>query len=369
MAATRYFGQPSSVLLPGGNVLVVGGITCCPYQWYSTAELYKVATGSWWEPANSSVTPAQEWPIFLYDGQILIEGGVSGVQFRNEAIVSAAKLYDPAKDVWTGTGSMTTRRYDFTATRLGDGHVLVAGGDDGSGSLLASAELYDPVTGQWTATGSMPAPAFGQMATLLPDGQVLVAGGQDPNGNALASAELYTPPSSGTLTVKPASGVVSQAITLNASGFGPGEIVRVYLDTTNSAPVYVAATNDTGILVIHRNVVEQTYGSHTLIAVGQTSQRVATANFFARPSLTVLPGAGSAGQTVGVVGHGYGADEAFTLRWNSAKGPLLQQDNSNSDGTVISFFVVPKAASRGRHLVYGRGETVGSEAIAIFRVS
>jgi hypothetical protein len=47
------------------------------------------------------------------------------------------------KGKFTLTGNMTTARFFHTATLLGDGKVLLAGGD----SLTATAELYDPATG------------------------------------------------------------------------------------------------------------------------------------------------------------------------------------------------------------------------------
>jgi len=52
------------------------------------------------------------------------------------------------------TGSLTTARSDHTATLLGNGKVLVAGGSGATGKL-ASVELYDPATGLWRATGSL----------------------------------------------------------------------------------------------------------------------------------------------------------------------------------------------------------------------
>jgi len=45
----------------------------------------------------------------------------------------------------------------YTATRLDDGRVLVAGGNNADGPV-ADAELFDPSSGTWTVTGSMVVP-------------------------------------------------------------------------------------------------------------------------------------------------------------------------------------------------------------------
>ena len=117
----------------------------------------------------------------LTDGQVLVTGGMD----------ASAELYDPATGRFSFTGSMSTEHEYGTATRLEDGHVLVAGGDDLSG-LLATAEIYDPATGKFSPTGSMASPREFDTATLLPDGRVLILGGIG-NGGYLASAELYDP--------------------------------------------------------------------------------------------------------------------------------------------------------------------------------
>ena len=88
-------------------------------------------------------------------------------------------------------------------TRLNNGRVLVAGGTETTlqGSDLSSAELYDPSTGQWSLTGGMAIAAGDRTATLLGNGQVLVAGGDRINHQAYFSeAELYDPVK-GTFTV------------------------------------------------------------------------------------------------------------------------------------------------------------------------
>jgi hypothetical protein len=53
-------------------------------------------------------------------------------------------------------GSLSTGRWNHTATLLNNRKVLLAAGDgQGTGSFLASADLYDPATGTLTATGSL----------------------------------------------------------------------------------------------------------------------------------------------------------------------------------------------------------------------
>src|ERR1700757_3813347 len=73
--------------------------------------------------------------------------------------------------------NLITPRSGHTATLLGSGKVLVAGGVDSNGVALASAELYDPVTKTSTATGSMSMAREHHTSTLLDDGTVLIAGG------------------------------------------------------------------------------------------------------------------------------------------------------------------------------------------------
>jgi hypothetical protein len=48
--------------------------------------------------------------------------GADGLTLAN------AELYQPAAQTWTDAGSLSSYREGFTATRLADGRVLVAGG-------------------------------------------------------------------------------------------------------------------------------------------------------------------------------------------------------------------------------------------------
>ena len=132
----------------------------------------------------------------LSDGQVLVAGGLSGGfggDLTPSDILASAELYDPANGSWSPTGSMATRRFNYSATRLSDGSVLAAVGDHIGSGPLGSVEVYDPSTGSWTATAEMIEGRAAQTATLLPDGEVLVLGGEGPGAAGLASAELYDP--------------------------------------------------------------------------------------------------------------------------------------------------------------------------------
>ena len=98
---------------------------------------------------------------------------------------------------WSATGAMGTARYGHTATLLGNGKVLIAGGGRIRG-YLSSAELYDPGTGTFTPTGAMGTARNYHTATLLAKRQGPDRGGIH-GGGYLSSAELYDP-GTGTFT-------------------------------------------------------------------------------------------------------------------------------------------------------------------------
>src|ERR1041385_2621473 len=102
---------------------------------------------------------------------------------RLGSIVTALTLYlsgvrpSPAASFLT-TNSLATLRAYHTATLLGNGNVLVAGGHNGTGGGegldLSSAELYNPDSGTWSSTGSLNTARQWAAAVLLPSGKVQI---------------------------------------------------------------------------------------------------------------------------------------------------------------------------------------------------
>src|SRR4030095_14342528 len=113
----------------------------------------------------------------LSNGSVLIAGGENSGGALNEC-----ELYDPSSATFSVTGNMGAARADHSATLLSDGRVLIVGGRDGSGALNTT-EIFDPTTGAFASGPAMRVARAGHSATLFADGRILVTGG-DANGSA-----------------------------------------------------------------------------------------------------------------------------------------------------------------------------------------
>ena len=215
----------TATLLNDGRVLVAGGmhwawIPDCPQSMPACFQLNALASAEIFDPAKGAFTSTGEMSVvrvfhtatLLGNGKVLVAGGDN----RYGTTYSTAELYDPATGVFTLIRKMmTTERSGHTATLLANGKVLLAGGA-GVGGSSPTAEVFDPTTEEFTPTGSMSVGRFFFTATLLNDGRVLLAGG-DGGGNA--TAELFDP-ATNTFTVTGSMSVErsAHAATLLTSG-------------------------------------------------------------------------------------------------------------------------------------------------------
>jgi large repetitive protein len=205
----------TATLLTNGKVLVTGGTNgqsdCCanvanPELYDPLTQMFSLAgpyadTGA---PTVGATYGAGTSGLVSVPASLLPGGKVL---ISSE---SAAELYDPLRNAFGLTGSMTapylflgptkpTSIYGRAATLLPNGKVLVTGGapaffDTGDLQNLNRAELYDPSRGTFTATGNMALIRYSHASTLLPDGTVLITGGIVDNFlGTNPMAELYNP--------------------------------------------------------------------------------------------------------------------------------------------------------------------------------
>ena len=88
---------------------------------------------------------------------------------------------------------MLANRTSHAAVALGDGRVLILGGQNMVGDSLSSSEIYSPPTRSFTAGPALATPRTMHTATMLRDGTVLVIGGFRTSGGTqtwLGTAEI-----------------------------------------------------------------------------------------------------------------------------------------------------------------------------------
>ena len=316
-------------LLEDGTILVTGGDNGSSPL--SSAEIYVngafVSAASMTSPRSGH----QQTLLSSGTGQVLITGGTDGSSL---ALASAELFtpgaapgmsgsfqtttqYDPAARIFTNNPTtMTTPRFQHTATQLTTGQVLIAGGSDQNENALASAELFNPLTGSFAATGGpMNVARTGQNATLLLDGTVLISGGSNQDG-ALTSAEIYNPltnlftftqTANGIQTYMNAARVGSQATRLGsgmvlitggqfgvntAELYNPSTGTFTYTQNSSGQQTYmVASRSNHAATLLYDNTVLITGGEDTMSDTLSTQELYdpTTGNFSATGSNLQVP--------------------------------------------------------------------------------
>jgi hypothetical protein len=194
LATARH--RHTTTKLRDGRAVVTGGLGTDGAP-LASVEVYDTIARTWSTPAGVLGTARSGHTATAVKGQLLVVGGTSA---RGAALASV-ELLDPTGLTWTVAEPMGYARTGHQAVPLEDGTVLVVGGALPTGTserALAFCEIYDPTTKTWTQTASLRTPRMGHQATLLGDGRVLVTGGDAVptvpyRVDSLASAEIYDP--------------------------------------------------------------------------------------------------------------------------------------------------------------------------------
>lgn len=122
-----------ATVLADGRILVTGGDPvllpeggAVRGQSLAGAEIYDPDLDVWAPVADMPAGRGRHRAVLLPDGDVLVVGGTGGPAFA--AAYRDALRYHPASGRWTATGAQAEGRAGFAATVLADGRVLTVGG-------------------------------------------------------------------------------------------------------------------------------------------------------------------------------------------------------------------------------------------------
>jgi len=192
----------SATALPDGRILLAGGVDDAFSGTSSDlADIYDPALGRFASAPFTSSDRAMHAATALADGRVLLSGGWSSWYppdgFGEFHTLASAEVFDPAIGGWSPVNELSLKRYAHTQTLLVDGSVLAIGGTASQGAVpnltyttLSSIELRLGGTGASVHVGNLVRGRSYHTATRLGDGTVLIVGGVDTDGAATTTVEL-----------------------------------------------------------------------------------------------------------------------------------------------------------------------------------
>ena len=170
---------PGVGLLAQGRILIAGGAG------QDTADIFDPTTLAV-AAAGNKMSAIRQRPsvVVLSDGSVLVANGNSET--------TSADLFDPSTDTFSPTlGPTLSARASNAFARSATGEALLIGGSDGA--VLASVERYDPNTGLFSEATPLTIGLAALTATRLGDGRLLLVGGQDRAGFISGTSLFYIP--------------------------------------------------------------------------------------------------------------------------------------------------------------------------------
>ena len=115
---------------------------------------------------------------------------------RDASNLAAAERYNPRTRRWQPLPGMGTPRGGIASVRLGDGRIVVFGGEElgAGGETIAEVELFNPRTGRWRRLPDMRTPRHGLGGVALGNRVFAVEGGPQPGLAYSAAIEFIDVP-------------------------------------------------------------------------------------------------------------------------------------------------------------------------------
>lgn len=181
--------------LADGRLLITGGYTTGRGRTLNTAEIYDPAARRS-EPTTGTMAAARfgHTGVLLPEGQVLIVGGKL---LPGDVDVRPAELFDPTTGKFSPAGELAVGRDRCTAWMLPSQRaVLVAGGSAKTGGTVPArqCEVYDLETGRFFPGPTLLRDRMAHVVTPLNDGRMLLTGGWSGSENRTTrQVEVWEP--------------------------------------------------------------------------------------------------------------------------------------------------------------------------------
>jgi len=176
----------TATLLPDGKVLLTGGTNRFrrDHKVSATAEIYHPNTGRFEATGSMTMVRYKHAALLLPDGNVLIVGGSDERDWQGQ--YNSAELYDTKLGAFSRLPDMQAKRFKLPhgIALQANGNALVSGG---SGKI----EVYDAKRKTFSAVAEFEEPHFYQTATLLKNGDVLIAGGYNTKPQSTDMAWIF----------------------------------------------------------------------------------------------------------------------------------------------------------------------------------
>ena len=231
VGATARFSH-TATLLNNGTVLLCGGMTAAPpannpttsCDYYTPTGINVPGGGMCLAGAGSGcVTAATVNMAFgrafhtatlLKDGKVLFAGGFNPAAVATNGWLTTMEKYDPLTRLFGSAANLFEARAYHTATMMGDGKVLIAGGFNGKNQvenrgILDTEEIYDPIADAMTPAPQLNTRRMMHTSMLSADGSVVYFGGLGNITTTYQSAVAITFGNPFAITVNPVGAVLS----------------------------------------------------------------------------------------------------------------------------------------------------------------
>lgn len=264
--------------------------------------------------------------------------------------------------------------YQFTSGPGGDNgtHVFSGVTLQTTGSQSVSAVELAGASGTLARTGTVtttvaapPTPTATPTQTQTPTATPT----NTPTNTPTATSTPTNTPIPATVLANLARTAPFQKVILTGANFGPSESVSLFWDSARTLPLATTLTNGSGSFIASMTAPQATTGTHTIIAVGLRTYKLAASPIQIHPDIVLMPSAGAAGGTVVTSGFGFAAHEPVKLYWDkpaSLLGTMTSNALGSFYGTTAITGTVPATAKTGLHYVAAVGQTSHAVGAGLF---